>query len=134
MQEPIASAASGLGTPTSKTIANSSNQRIITVEVHFSKWSWVLRKVAIKLYYQMYISGQKCFFALLIFCIRQVWSPQHAKDSKVTSPIPRKPATPNVLRTAATSTQSNGAPPRMAPFPLPARPLSFSDRFGRGVE
>ena len=30
------------------------------------------------------------FFALLIFYIRQVWSPQHAKDSKVTSPIPRK--------------------------------------------
>ena len=39
----------------------------------------------------MYISSQKCFFALLIFCIRQVgWSPQHTKDSKVTSPIPRK--------------------------------------------
>ena len=43
----------------------------------------------------MYIPGQKCFFALLIFFIRQVWSPagwspQHAKDSKVTSPIPRK--------------------------------------------
>ena len=77
------------------------------------------------------------FFALLIFCIRQVWSPtgwssKHAKDAKVTSPIPRKAATPNVLRTAATSTQSNGAPPRMAPFPLPARPLSLRDRFGRG--
>ena len=43
-----------------------------------------------------------------------------------------KPATPNVSRTAATSTQSNGAPPRMAPFPLPARPLSLRDRFGRG--
>ena len=89
----------------------------------------------------MYIPGQKCFFALLIFFIRQVWSPagwspQHAKDSKVTSPIPRK--TGNNTKCfenrgqAATSTQSNGAPPRMAPFPLPARPLSLRDRFGRG--
>ena len=85
----------------------------------------------------MYIPGQKCFFALLIFFIRQVWSPagwssQHAKDSKVTSPIPRK--TGNAKRfekRGHLDAEQRGAAAHST-VSIACSPPLVASRFGRG--